>query len=228
LDKGKVLEVESDPATQRMLAPFASEFQGDPYTRTWADYTSALVSYEYEGTQMRAVAIIMTLHNYMRSGHSYGMGQVMETMSGSAFSITVFSAPEAEFEDALETFQTFSGNYRPNPEWQQRIAKHNKRTGEIALKGARERAKAAAKAYSETSSDSMASWRKRQASEDRMNREMSEAIFETETYDADTSTGQVELPYGYDDAWQMPDDTFVLSNDPFFEPADGRRLTVTK
>jgi len=54
-----------------------------------------------------------------------------------------------------------------------------------------------------------------------------------ETYDADVPTGQVELPSGYDRAFQLNDDTFVVTNDAFYEPfrdsgIDGRELTVTR
>jgi hypothetical protein len=79
----------------------------------------------------------------------------------------------------------------------------------------------------------MESWRRQNDSSDRTQRETSEWIRDVETYDADVPTGQIELPSGYDRAFQLNADTFVVTNDAFYEPfrdsgIDGRELNVTR
>ena len=220
---GRVLEVYRDEKLLAALSPLNYEQPGDPYTKNWTDFISAQVSYTEKGEKMMAVMTMMTMHTHMVSGHSFG--SPMQMSYGAAVMLTVYAAPEDEFENRLGEFHLFATNYRPGLEWQTRIAQHNRKMSGIAIEGARDRSEIISKTYSDISDSSMISWRKRNAMTDTGQREASEMIRGVETYGADTSTGQIELPFGYDHAWQMPDETFVVTNDAFFEPADGTRLS---
>ena len=109
--------------------------------------------------------------------------------------------------------------------------RYNQQMNQQALQSSRKISSIISNTYSEISDMNMESWRKRNESSDRMQRETSEAIRGVETYDADTPTGQIELPSGYDRAFQLNDDTFVVTNDAFYEPyrdsgIDGRELSA--
>ncbi len=219
---GSVLEVHRDQTVVAALAPLNYEVPGDPHTRSWTDFISAHVAYTENGENMQAVMTMMTLHTHSVSGHSFGAP--MQQAYGAALMLTIFSAPEAEFDARLGEFHLFASNYRPGPEWEAKIAAYNLKMSGIAAEGAKDRSKIMSNTYSDISDSSMASWRKRNAMSDTGQRETSEMIREVETYGANTSSGQIDLPFGYDNAWQMPDDTFIVTNDAFFEPADGTRL----
>ena len=75
--------------------------------------------------------------------------------------------------------------------------------------------------------------RKQSESFDRSSRETSEAIRGVETYDVPYHGGTVQLDSTYERAWQLPDGSYVLSNDALFDPGrdlgvDATRLEVTK
>lgn len=226
---GRVVDVQRDPASQQLLSqyPFFSEQPGDPYTRIWSD--TAAVTYEYSrnGVPYTAVMVLFTRHNHTIAGHSSGYS-VLETGYGVATNRVVFAAPSSSFGNYQAAFQLFTRNYRVNPEWQARMARHGAKMSEIAIESGRKIAEITSKTYSDISDQSMESWRRRNESFDTGTRETSEWIRGVETYDADTPTGQVELPTGYDRAFQMNDGTFVVTNDHFFDPMDGRQLGVTQ
>ena len=79
----------------------------------------------------------------------------------------------------------------------------------------------------------MDSWRKQQESSDRGSREFNEYIRGVETYNDPINGGSVQLDNTYDNAWQLNDGTYVLTDDPSFNPyaatgQDGQRLEPTQ
>jgi hypothetical protein len=74
----------------------------------------------------------------------------------------------------------------------------------------------------------------RASSDERRQREFGEVIKGVETYDdAQAPAGQVELSNLYDHAWRLNDGSYVLSNDPGFEPfrdlgLEGKRLDQSR
>jgi hypothetical protein len=77
------------------------------------------------------------------------------------------------------------------------------------------------------------SWQSGQATQDRMHRDTVRTIREVQGYRDPRSGGVVELPQYYDHAWQLRDGTYVLTDDPNFDPARdigmaGERLQRTR
>ena len=225
---GRVLEVFQDPSVQNMLAAFRSEQAGDPYEKRWLDFTSIHISFTEEGAPMQAIISMLTSHSYMSFGHSQGVGPPLEMVMGRASTITVYAAPSATFETYLPSFGLFAGNYNIDAQWSARIAGSNAKVAQIGIAGANDRSKVMSRAYSDVSDISMQTWRLGNASTDRTQQSTVEAIREVETYSANTPSGQIELPGSYDNAWQMQDGTFIVTNDALFEPADGRRLAQAR
>lgn len=236
----KIISVDRDPQTMQILSrePFRSEMPGDPHYRTWWDAASIHFTYRKEGVPHSGTLILMTIHSHMVTGHSLGQLMPLQTMSGAASSQVMITAPTSEFAQHLPAFYLFLKNYRVNPDWQARMDQHNAKISEINVKGARERSeiirKAAldlSKTYSDISDMSMESWRRQNETSDRMQRDTVEGIRGVSTWKADTPTGQIELPTGYDRAFQMKDESFIVTNDATFNPyvatgQDGTELTL--
>ena len=84
--------------------------------------------------------------------------------------------------------------------------------------------KAMTQGNADIADSSMRSWRRRNAISERSRRESIESIRGVETYSTSSGTEQIELPFGYDHVWEMPDDTFILSDDAFYKPQNGTKL----
>lgn len=233
LRDAKIETVERDPATIEVLSqyPFSSEMPGDPYSKTWWDAASVTFTYAQAGEPYTGVMILFTMHNYTVSGQSFGFGPPLQMGYGTAAIQVLLSAPTDRFAEFTPAFELFLKNYQVDPDWQARMNRYNQQMNQQALQSSRKISSIISNTYSEISDMNMESWRKRNESSDRMQRETSEAIRGVETYDADTPTGQIELPSGYDRAFQLNDDTFVVTNDAFYEPyrdsgIDGRELSA--
>lgn len=230
MPNARVTGVERSPEVSQVLArePFSYEFQGDPYSNNWMDAAVVSVEFDYQGERYAGSMVVWTSHNYTVSGHSYGFGQALEMGYGMALTQIMMAAPKDDIADYAQAFQLFMKNYRNDPEWSARMAQHNRTISEINRRGLEERGRIMSKTYSDLSDASMKSWRERDAASDRGQRATSEWIRDVETYDADTPTGQIELPTGYDRAFQMNDGSFVVTNDAFYDPMDGRQLNVSQ
>ena len=230
LQNSRIIKIQRDPQTMQMLSqyPFRHEMQGDPYSNNWWDAAAVEVEYTYQGKDYSGVMSLFTIHNYTVSGHSFGYGAPLEMGYGVAFNQVLMAAPAGEVEKYMPAFELFMKNYRVNPEWQAKMNRHNQKMSQIQIEANRKFSNTIAKTYSDISDMSMDSWRKRNAMSDTGQRETIEWVRGVETYNADTPTGQVELPTGYDRAFQMNDGTFVVTNDQFFDPMDGQQLGVTQ
>ena len=109
----------------------------------------------------------------------------------------------------------------------------NAKISQTNLKGARDRSEIIAQTNSEILDIQMQTWRSGNESSDRMQRESTEAIMGVETYNDPYYGGTVQLDHTYDNAWQLNDGSYVLTNDAMFEPyrdlgVDGQRLEAAQ
>lgn len=144
----------------------------------------------------------------------------------------VFKYPAAQAEEAEKIFVTIMGSFRTNPAWSQAVKgywKDARQQGHIAHLGTIKmiddqtraignQAIANGQARLNNMDNQMRSWEQSQASIDRMNTNFVKTIREVEYYRDET--GKVEMASGYNHAWSRSDGTtFLLSNDPNFDPA---------
>lgn len=230
LDSPQVVSVERDPQTSQLLSqqPFTYELPGDPYSKNWWDAASVTFDYRRDGKAYTASMILFTLHNYTLSGHSFGMGTPLEMGYGSAFNQILIAAPKEEFAKHVPAFLLFLKNYRTDPQWQAKINQYLERMRPRNQPRQPDTSTIVSKTYDEISDITMNGWKARNEITANSPRETSEWIRGVETYNADTPTGQIELPLGYERAFQMNDGSFVVTNDQFFDPMDGRQLGVTQ
>lgn len=197
--------------------------------RQWAEGGQALISYPYQGHDMREIIGIAVMFSLFRM-QGVMPNEIMESLTISTMPGYAMRAPAGQLD--LEMAEMLRKSSRPNPQWLARMTQHNNKIAQINIKGARDRSKIIAQTGEEIRQMQRDSWNKYNASQDRMQREASEAIRGTETYNDPYHGGTVELDNTYEHAWQLNDGTYVLTNDPSFEPyrftgQDGRRLEVT-
>ena len=219
---GRVLDVFRDNQIMAQLGQLRQEIPGDPYSITWMDSISARVGYTENGTAMHGILLITSMHSNTTMGHSYG--QPVQTSYGATWTLTMFGAPQGEFDRQMGEFHIFASNLRPGAEWQRRMTQHNNEMRDIYTENMQARTDAILKANSDAADLSMQSWRRRNAMSDRSQRERIESIRGVETYRTSSGSGQIELPFGYDHVWEMPDDTFILTDDAFLKPVNGTKL----
>lgn len=198
--------------------------------RSWVDAGEVLIGYNANGVDTRETVAAVVYVNHARMEGGVGMGQ-MEFLSGAAMSAWSMRAPNGQLDF------TFSELLRKSivaaPEWSQRIARHNAKISQTNLKGARDRSAIIAKTNSDILDIQMETWRSGNESSDRIQRESTEAIMGVETYNDPYYGGTVQLDHTYDNAWQLNDGSYVLTNDAMFEPyrdlgVDGQRLEAAQ
>lgn len=226
---GQMVNVERDPELSRILSqdPFSFELPGDPYMRSWTDAAAIHFTYDEQGTEYTGGLMLFTQHSYVAMGGMFGMRQ--EMVSGGAAVQILFSAPTANISDYEDTFLTFMQNYQPGAEWTDRMNRMQAQMSQERIETSRRISQIISDTSADISAMNMSSWRARNESQDRGSRQFSEAIRGVQSYNAEIPGGQIELPSGYDRAFQLNDGTFVVTNDPFYDPyrttgIDGREL----
>lgn len=198
--------------------------------RIWVEAGEVLVAYNAGGVDTRETIGVVAM--FSRSYMEGGMGMpASEFLSGAALSGFAMRAPNGQLDFAFAEMVRNSG--RPEPEWSARIAEHNAKIARTNLKGARDRSAIIAQTGEEIRQMQNDTWRRQNESSDRMQRESVEAIRGVETYNDPYYGGTVQLDHTYDNAWQLGDGSYVLTNDVMFEPmrdlgVEGQKLEVAQ
>jgi hypothetical protein len=125
--------------------------------------------------------------------------------------------PAGKEAEARKLLSTVMASFRINPEWQAGV---QRMVNNVAAVEQRETAKRAAiqrDAANYAADLQQRSWEERQASQDRVAEGWSQALRGVETW-SDGHGGSIELNAGYNEAWSRPDGSYILSNDPNFDP----------
>lgn len=183
-------------------------------TRVWIEGGLALVAYTVNGQEVREVVGTAVMFNVSRM--SDYMGGYMDSYLAFAFPGFGFRAANGQLD--FNVAETVRKSLRENPQWSRRMAEHHRRIAKINAKGARDRAEITRRSNQEIFDMQQESWRSTQASNDRLHREFTESIRGVETYNDPYYGDTVQLDNTYDNAWQLKDGTYVLTDDPTFEP----------
>lgn len=198
--------------------------------RSWAEVGEALIGYQQNGVEMRETLTSAVVLSVTTTLPMAGM-PAAEFLQGSTLPGLAVRAPNGELD--FQMVELIRKSIQPGPEWSDRIARHEARIAGIQIQGARDRSRITAETGEAIRQMQADSWRRYSESSDRLARERSEAIRGVETYDDPYIGGTVQLDNSYDQAWRLNDGTYVLSNDPSFDPyrvfgIEGRRLEVTR
>ncbi|MEQ1932147.1 MAG: hypothetical protein ABL957_16665 [Parvularculaceae bacterium] len=158
----------------------------------------------------------------------------LRTESVTAFAHPGFYATAPNGQLNLGFFEALRKTMVANPQWLARISKHNTAIGRVAIEESRKRAGMIARSNEEISRIRQETWDTQQKSADRRAREFGELIKGVETYaDADAPGGTVELSAQQRNAWRLNDGSYVLTDDPSFDPwrdlqMEGRQLEAVQ
>lgn len=197
--------------------------------RTWVEAGELLFALEAGGRELRGTLAAAVIFSGSRV--DYGMG-AMESISAQALPAWGVTAPNGRLDFGY--FEAIRRSIRPNPRWEQLIAGHNRRIGQVALQESRKQAGIIADSNAEIARIRQESWNASQESADRRARQFSEALRGVQSYDdAKAAGGTVELSNLYSNAWRLNDGSYVLTNDASFDPyrdlqVEGQRLEVTR
>lgn len=197
--------------------------------QTWIEAGDLVFGFTEKGVEIQGVlAAAVTFEKTITNTTAY-QAEAVQVRAMPAYGTF---APLGQYNPAL--FRAIRKSLVADEYWAQEIAKHNAKMNGIMLKGIADRAKITADANRDISDIIQSSWQRQQASSDRRARDFLEVIRETETYnDASAPGGQVELSGHYNHAWKLEDGTYVLSDQPGFNPVQelglsGTQLQVTQ
>ena len=198
--------------------------------RNWVEAGEVLIAYTNGGVDTRETVAAVVAFNLLRSEPVAGM-PAADYLSGGSFPGFAAFAPAGQLN--FQFTEAIRKSVRPGPEWSRRIAQHHAKMSGIALKGAADRAAILRQHYKDMDRMRAESWKSWNESSDRMHREATETIRGVETYNDPYHGGTVELDSTYENAWQLDDGSYVLTNDPSFEPyrvfgQDGQRLQAAE
>lgn len=164
-----------------------------------------------EGTLLCSVdQTVMMMPNYLLGG----MSGVYQCQSN--FRLLV-RYPAGRQEEAERIMGTAIASTRINPAWQQAVAQVFSNVAAVERTEAAKRAGLWRDAQNYTSDLQRRTWEDGQASRDRLNTEWGQVIRGVDEW-KDPSGSSIELSAGYTEAWSRPDGTYILSNDPNFDP----------
>ncbi len=214
--------------------------------RTWTEAGEVFFAFTDRGRDMRGSIAAAVQFSLMTTDMSsiYGAdptidprnlgGVQMRTEALTAFAHPGYAAtaPNGQFNFAY--FEALRKSIRPNPQWGKAIAGHNAAIGRVALEESQKRSKAILETNDYISRLRQETWNNQQESADRRAREFGEVIRGVETYQDDTGPGgQRELSGHYNNAWRLNDGSYVLTDDPNFDPwrdlqIEGKKLEVVR
>lgn len=153
----------------------------------------------------------------------YMSGSVTTMSSTAVIQNTLLRFPKGQRDEASKLLNMIITSHRTNPVWSKAHHDFMTRMSAIEHRGnmerirlAGEQSKAYADAQSAASDQRMRNWENQQKADDRQHQAFVQTIREVETWK--DPNGTVELSAGYNEAWSRPDGTYILSNDPLFDP----------
>ncbi|MFN8181373.1 MAG: hypothetical protein U0X34_05890 [Bacteroidia bacterium] len=155
--------------------------------------------------------VISSFPNYLTGGYSAGY------QCSSEQRILVRGSKE-KMAEAEKILSTMLSSLRINPEWQAAVQQTFSNIAKVEQRENAKRAEITRQANEDISRMRMETWESTQQSQDRIMEESGRVLRGVEQW-TDPATGdKLELTAGYNEAWSKSDGTYILSNDPLFDP----------
>ncbi len=204
-----------------LAEPFKKIAQSGNGIRSWGDAGEMLIAYQHNGRPVREA---ISSANFFIHTQMSGM-EMLQGVSAPGFAMRM---PEGALD--FKAAEAIRQSIRSAPEWQARMNRvmaergqiaidHNRRMGEINRQGAADRSAIIANTSREINEIQMGTWQSRNESMDRQQRETIEGIRGVETYTDPHHGGTVQLSNQFQHAWQLRDGSYLLTDDPNFDPA---------
>lgn len=230
----RLVEYKPRPDKSRVLAQ--NQWQGGSL-RNWVDSGQALIVYRQNGREVHELLVANVSFSHSRLAGING--QVMESLQGHALGVLGWRSASGPVSQ--RHFDLLWATLKSAPEWQARIdaaeqqmaadrsvtqaqiSRMQAESSRETLEHIRRRGEIRNEAMQETARMRNETWRAGQATQDRMHKDTVRTIREVQGY-RDPRGGVVELPQHYNHAWQLRDGSYVLTDDPNFDP--GRDIGV--
>lgn len=219
----RILDFRSRPELTRSFQQLEQNANG---MRSWAEAGEVLIAYQVNGREAREsiTNIVFFIHTQFPSLDGSRPMELLQGMTAPGYAMRM-PAGQLDFKMA----EAIRQSVQSAPEWQQRInqaraerarinMEHNRRMAEINRQGVADRSAIIANTAREVNQIQMGTWQSRNESMDRQQRETIEAIRGVETYNDPHYGGTVQLSNQYQHAWQLRDGSYVLTDDPNFNP----------
>jgi hypothetical protein len=177
--------------------------------------SAAIATLAYpDGSTGVAVAAVTMLVSW---APNYTTGGKSASYQVQAVTEVALKAPPGKDAEARQLLATVISSTRVNPNWQNAVAQivQNIRNVEMAETAKRAAIQREAQEYS--AQLQQRTWEAGQQSRDRIASEWGRTLRGVDVWN-DGSGSSIELNAGYNEAWSRPDGTYILSNDPLFDP----------
>lgn len=210
----EILAVERPPEVEQLVRQLAQAAPPPvlPNIRQWYDGIMVRVRATIEGVETHTAFVVLTSHYEVATPDGWGQGGMNQGRGGAIELLLAITTPAGELDAGHPSFPIILNNLRANPAWthavQQWWRNQNKPAPAMAATSPTDRGSV---------SDMMfESWKRRQGMSDAGQAKSVENIWETTRYN--TAEGPVALSQNYNNAWQLNDGSFVLTDDNFFNP----------
>jgi hypothetical protein len=183
--------------------------------RNWVQGGEVLLAYTFNGRDVREMIGITVLFSLSRM-QGVMPGEIREFLTISARPALAVRAPHSELDFNLAEALRLS--IKGNPEWTALMNEHNRKMSGISTKGAIDRHNIRMETAREIEAMRNQGVADRQASLDRSHGDFVNVIRGVENFIDTTSNERIELPNNYQHAWRLKDDTYILTDDPNFDP----------
>lgn len=221
-----VENVTTDSERERTFREMNEKIMGDPPAgapRVESNITFVQADLKFadgkQGTQYVGV-------NGLTGHHpNYFSGGTTTSRSTTVFYNVIIKFPPGRDDDAKEIFALVNTSSKVNPIWEQAKTDFLTKLGNIEHAGRMERirlvgeqSKAYARSRDQAMDDQMRSWERQQDASDSSHRRFVKTIREVDTWKSSTGDN-VDLNSGYKYGWSKPDGSYILTDDPNFDPA---------
>ena len=164
------------------------------------------------GIALCAVEQTVAFMPNLLNGGNYASYQCRTTVK------TVLAAPAGREEEAEKILGTIVASTRINPDWLSAVQGVYRNIAKVEMQETAKRAAMWRQTQSEISDIQRRTWENSQASQDRISEGWSQVLRGVETW-KEPGGGSIELSSGYNEAWSKGDGTYILSNEPLFDPS---------
>ncbi len=163
------------------------------------------------GVALCSVAMqVSSMPNYMTGGQS-------TSYSCQATQKVAMRCPAGKEAEARKLLSMVMSSFRINPQWQQGVQQMMNNVAAVEQSETAKRAAIQRDAANYSADLQQRTWEEGQASQDRISEQWGQTLRGVETWH-EAGGGSVELSSGYNEAWSRPDGSYILSNDPLFDP----------
>jgi len=193
-----------------------------PQSQSEMSTDAARIKIEYTDGGKRFIEEISASLSYTTTYMPNMYGGYTQSINWGPTAVTCFRAPAHDMNKKINYYNVITKSFKVNPVWQTKcvtfIATLTRERVQMAQRDIARRMRQIGQTQSETGDMIYESYKKRQAAQDEIMKNYSQALRGVDSYSDPVDNSQVELPSGYDSAWTNGRDVY-MSEDPNFNPA---------